>query len=225
MTPARDSSRSSLALAALATLLGVIFLLGLPLRAQSDDSTATDSAAAKPLPPTPPRRIFRPSWTADRRAFQLGDVITIQIDEFTLASATSGNKATDSRKTDATFGVNVPPTFTPRQGSFKTQNNGESQKKGEAQRENRFQGEMSVRVVNVDPMSGLLQVKGTKLINVDKARQFITVSGWVRPQDITASNVVESWRLGDAEVVYTSQGSLDKPKKGLVGRALGWVWP
>jgi flagellar L-ring protein FlgH len=195
--------------------------------AAAQNGPAADTAA-KPRAVTTPapvyRRPVRASWTSDRRAFQLGDVITIQIDEFTLASATTGTKSSDTRNSDASFGLNIPPTFIPRQGTFKTANNGASEKKGEAQRENRFQGEMSVRVIAVDP-NGLLQVKGTKTINVDKNSQFITVSGWVRPQDVSSTNSIESWRLGDAEVNYTSSGSLDKPKKGFIGRALGWIWP
>jgi flagellar L-ring protein precursor FlgH len=206
------------------SLILALLAAATPIAAQAPDSSAKPAPSVTPAtaPVNPYFRGARASWTSDRRAFQPGDVITVLIDEYTLASATTGTKATENRKTDASFGIDV--TSTPKDGSFKTQNNGNSEKSGEASRDNRFQGQMSVRVVSVDA-NGLMQVKGTKAINVDKYKQFITVSGWVRPQDVSPTNTVDSWRLGDAEVVYTSEGKLAKSDKGFIGKALGWIWP
>jgi flagellar basal body L-ring protein FlgH len=47
----------------------------------------------------------------------------------------------------------------------------------------------------------------------------------VRPQDISARNLVESWRLADAELLYESTGDLGNPKKGIITRILGILWP
>jgi flagellar basal body L-ring protein FlgH len=42
---------------------------------------------------------------------------------------------------------------------------------------------------------------------------------------VSAQNQVESWRVADAQLLYTSEGSLGKPKGSIIGRILGAVWP
>ena len=96
--------------------------------------------------------------------------------------------------------------------------------RGQARRENRFQNEMSVRVVSVGA-NGLLQVKGTKKIDVDKQMQDILFTGWVRAQDVSATNAIESSRVADLQLGYTSPGNLGKPKQGIASKLLGVLWP
>src|SRR5687767_58959 len=51
------------------------------------------------------------SWTADRRDFAEGDVITVIIDEFTSASSNQGDFASDRRYRD--LGVGASQTMAP----------------------------------------------------------------------------------------------------------------
>jgi flagellar L-ring protein precursor FlgH len=81
-----------------------------------------------------------------------------------------------------------------------------------------------VRVVAVGA-NGLLQLKGTKKIDVDKAVQDIEFTGWVRAQDVSTSNVIESSRVADAQLGYASPGPLGKPKQGMITKVLGALWP
>ena len=168
----------------------------------------------------------RQSWTADRRDFAIGDVVTIVVDEYTLASANKGNSASDRRSRDLGVGVSQSvsasiPSVSADVGTF---SDAESRSRGEATRQNRFQGEMTVRVTGVEP-SGLLRIEGTKVISVDDHREELTLTGFLRPEDISPQNLVDSWRVGDAELVYTSEGGLAEPKSGILGRILGKIWP
>jgi flagellar L-ring protein precursor FlgH len=83
---------------------------------------------------------------------------------------------------------------------------------------------MSLRVTSVEP-GGRLRVEGTKVINVDRNEEKIDLKGWVRAQDVSSSNLVDSWRIADAQIVYTSSGSMSKPKGGIIGKLLGALWP
>ena len=221
--------------ARLTLLLTLLLLLALPTRAhaqEESDSTATaDSVAradsirkanAPPVQPPPPRG--RQSWTSDRRAFMLGDIVTVLVDEFTLLSAANGNTALDTRRRNADFSLQ---TGTPPGTNFglDTRNDAESRQRGEATRTQRLQSELSVRVVAIDPQTGLLNIKGTRLVALDKSKQEVMLSGWIRPQDVTLANTVDSWRVADAQVAYTGKGPLGKPKGGIVGRVLGGIWP
>jgi flagellar L-ring protein precursor FlgH len=166
---------------------------------------------------------MRESWTADRRGFIVGDIVTVLIDDYTISTAVKENLATDSRTRDLSADVSLPQALSKGAG-LTAKNSADQQERGTARRENRFQNEMSVRVVAVGP-NGLLQVKGTKSINVDKAAQDIVFTGWVRPQDISSANMVESNRVADAQLLYSSPGALGKPKQGLLSKALGIIWP
>ena len=68
-------------------------------------------------------------------------------------------------------------------------------------------------------------MKGQKKIDVDKAQQDIVFTGWLRAQDITTQNTVESSRVADAQIGYASPGPLGTPKQSMLGKLLGALWP
>jgi flagellar L-ring protein precursor FlgH len=102
--------------------------------------------------------------------------------------------------------------------------NASSKQSGDAKRSVNFQGDISVRVTSVDK-SGQLQVKGTKVVDVDKNKQTLNFSGWVRPEDISSQNIVVSERVADAALTYQLSGNLGKTRGGIVGRLLNVFWP
>ncbi len=174
-----------------------------------------------------PARPVRHSGTSDRRNFVVGDVITVSVDENTLATANQSNTASDRRRRNldlSASGTGMMAALPPTGGGIGTGNDADSRQYGDAVRRNSFRGEMSVRIVAIEP-GGLLQLEGKKAVNVDQNRQELTLSGYVRPQDVSPRNTVESWRVGDAEVVYSAQGSLGKPKGGMISRIIGAFWP
>ncbi len=180
---------------------------------------ATPAATAAPaVPAIKPRD----SWMADRRAFIVGDIVTVLIDDYTISTAVKENVATDNRTRGLAVNARLPTSA--QNVGLDARNTADQQQRGQARRENRFQNEMSVRVVAVGP-NGLLQVKGTKNIDVDKAMQAIEFTGWIRAQDISTSNMVESSRVADAQIGYASPGPLGKPKQGMVTKILGALWP
>ena len=157
----------------------------------------------------------------------VGDVVTVLVDEYTMASANTGNTAQDTRRRELGLdaGFDAMGTGMSARADIGSRNSAQSTQRGEAVRQNRFQSEMSVRVVEVDAATGLLRLQGSKLVDVDENKQQVTFTGFARPQDVSAQNVVESWRVADAQLVYESEGSLGKPKGGIMGRVLGMIWP
>lgn len=232
LSPFRAMRHLTLTLATPLVVAGALALGGRSAAAQAPAGQPTTPAASTTAAPevtaaAAPARPARLSWTSPRRAFTVGDVVTVLVDEYTLASANTGNSATDTRRRDLGLngGFSTGVTGTNMRGSVGTNNASSSNQRGEAVRQNRFQSEMSVRIVGVDPATGLLQLKGSKLVDVDENKQEITFTGWVRPQDVSAQNQVESWRVADAQLLYTSEGNLGKPKGSIIGRILGAVWP
>ncbi len=184
--------------------------------------TATGAVANAASTTTTPARPVRESWTADRRNFVVGDLITVLIDDYTISTALKENLATDTKTRGLSASVRLPNSS--ENVGLDTRNSADQQQRGSARRENRFQNELSVRVIAIAP-NGLLQLKGTKNINVDKSGQDIVFTGFVRPQDISTTNMVESNRVADAQLGYLSPGPLGKPKQGIISKVLGAFWP
>ncbi|MEX2584026.1 MAG: flagellar basal body L-ring protein FlgH [Gemmatimonadota bacterium] len=166
----------------------------------------------------------RQSWTSDRRDFAAGDVITVLIDEYTLAASNQGDFNSERRFNDLSIGAGQSVTSAiPNVGAeVRTGNQGETRSQSDATRQNRFQGEMTVRVLSIEE-GGLLRVEGRKVVNIDRTTEELVLRGLVRPNDVSASNMVESWRIGDAELVYTSERP--SARGGIFGRILGIIWP
>jgi flagellar basal body L-ring protein FlgH len=61
-------------------------------------------------------------------------------------------------------------------------------------------------------------------VKIDEVEEELVVRGWIRPQDLSLHNTVESWRLTDTEILLTSSGDLGKPK-GFLSKLLNWIWP
>jgi flagellar L-ring protein precursor FlgH len=206
--------------------LGVAAIVSLtpaPLAAQAAPPGGAPPANSQPpVATTTEVRAPRESWVADRRNFAVGDLITVLIDDYTIATAVKDNIATDRR--DRNLGATVRLPDQSKTIGLDTRNNASQQQRGQQRRENRFQNEMSVRVVSISP-TGLLEVRGTKVIDVDKAKQDIVLTGFVRPQDVSPQNLVESYRLADARLGYMSPGPLGKPKQGIISRIAGVFWP
>ena len=174
----------------------------------------------------PARRLT--SWTADRREFTVGDIITVLVSDVTLASATKSQSGSDQQSRKNGIDVEPPKVGTSAlptiNGSFSTDKNASSKQTGDAKRNLSFQGDISVRVVSVDK-NGLLQIKGNKVVDVDKNKQTLEFSGWVRPEDISATNLVASERVADVSLTYQLSGALGKTRGGIVGRLINVFWP
>jgi flagellar L-ring protein FlgH len=199
-------------------------LVAAPLAAQDAPPAAPATpAAAEPAPTRAPRQ----SWTSSRRSFQQGDVLTVLVDEHTMAAALKGANNSDRRFRDLGMsvggGVSMPiPNI---DADIGTTNSAESRQSGDMTRENRFRGEMSVRIMEIDPATGLLRIEGKKVIAMDKHSEELALTGWARPQDVSHSNLLDSWRIADAELLYTSTGSLGKPSQSMIARVLSIFWP
>lgn len=200
---------------------------------QAGSSSATNtpgSTGGSPTSNTPPKAQQltstvtpgRQSWLSDRRDFQVGDIITIQVDENTLTSLDKRVDATDSRHRD--LGLNITTPSATKQMGIGSDNNATSQTRGTDARTNRLVTQMSARVVEIGP-NRTMRLEGTKSLHVEQSVINITLTGWTRAQDVDPQNVLDSSRLADAKLDYQADGPLGTPKSGLLGRILGKLWP
>jgi flagellar L-ring protein precursor FlgH len=153
----------------------------------------------------------------DRRARYIGDTITINIAEKTAAAKKSDTKA--ERKDDRTLGI---PTvsglpFASFQGATLAANTETKfDSTGENTSSNNFTGVLTVTVIDVYPNGNLL-VSGEKQIGLKEGEEFIRFSGVVNPNNITASNTVQSTQVADARIEYKANGFIDS------AQVMGWL--
>ena len=172
-------------------------------------------------PPSPSGIPTRGSWTADSHRLSEGDIITVLIDEFILASANKNQSATQERDRDLSLTASVNGGGG--RGGIRTRNDVGDRQRGESSRQQRVSGEISARVVEVAP-SGMLRVEGSKKLQIDEVEEQVTLRGWVRPQDLSMQNTIESWRVSDAEILYASNGTLGETG-GFWTRLFNKIWP
>lgn len=203
--------------------LAAAMMLAPAIGAQQTTPPATPAAGTAQQPMLTSTALpGRQSWLSDRRDFHLGDIVTILVDEYTLTSLDKEVDARDSRRRSLGFGLSTPSGD--KNFDINSNNDAESQNHGLDARTNRLTTEMSARVVAIAP-NGLMQLKGQKGINVEKSKVNLTLSGWVRTQDVSPQNIVQSFRMADATLDYQAEGPLGKAKGGIIGRLIGAFWP
>jgi flagellar L-ring protein precursor FlgH len=95
--------------------------------------------------------------------------------------------------------------------------------KGTMDRSDKVTGQIPVRVVKVLD-NGHLVVEGRRAVLVNEETQVITLSGVIRPQDVSAANTVLSSQIADAEIQVSGRGTLTEAQRpGILYRLLDWL--
>jgi flagellar L-ring protein FlgH len=148
---------------------------------------------------------YRPMFE-DRRARQIGDLLTINIVEKTSANkagTSSGNKSGS-----ASFGL--PGPLQSKLGANVALESGIEFEDGDNQTaSNAFTGTIGVTVTEV-LANGNLVVAGEKQVAMNKGIEFIRFSGLVSPDTIQNGNVVSSTVVADARVEYRTNSRIDR---------------
>ncbi len=157
----------------------------------------------------------------DRKATRVGDILTVRLEERTNASknsATSTAKATEATLGNPTvFGREITKDGIP---LFEGSLGGDSSfdGTGSSSQSNSLIGDITVTVVQRLP-NGNLRIRGEKWVTLNQGREFIRLSGIIRPDDIETDNSLQSYRIADAQITYSSKGVLAAANQmGLISR-------
>lgn len=160
---------------------------------------------------------YRPLFE-DYRARNVGDTMTVVLNERTTAT-TSGN-SNSNRSSEMSAGItamNKIPGANALNGlNMAGQSESTFSGGGNSTANNAFNGNITVTVIEVLPNGNLL-VSGEKVITVNHGDEYIRFSGIVNPQQISSSNTVSSTQVADARVEYKSQGYVSD------SQMMGWL--
>ena len=168
------------------------------------------------------------AWFGRGRNFQVGDIITVILNESTQAARTSNTDLSrESKNTGLPSGLStevgkVSPFL---QGIDLSSSNLTSKGKGVADQKASLVGSVAVTVVEV-LANGNLMVRGEKKLGLAEGTEVIQVSGIIRPQDVGPNSTVQSLRLANAQIAYRGNGDVaNAAKAGWGTSALHRFWP
>jgi flagellar L-ring protein FlgH len=145
------------------------------------------------------------SLTSDARAFRVGDVVTVILQETTQASKRAGTSfSKGSTASVAPFGL-LGKTL-PKTGVDLSADRSFSGDSTSTQ-QNALSGAVTVIVQEVMP-NGLLRVAGEKRLTLNQGEEYLRLKGYLRAADIDADNQVSSLRVANARIAYSAQGAL-----------------
>jgi flagellar L-ring protein FlgH len=157
----------------------------------------------------------------DSKAFRIGDLLSITLSESTNASKSA---ATNTAKDDSVgIGAGTLLGTTPTYHNDAVLNNSLSAERaftgsGDSAQSNSLRGEITVMVVDIYPNGNLL-VRGEKILGLNQGSEFIRLTGIVRPQDVSANNIVLSGKLANSRIYYGGGGVVaESNTKGWLSR-------
>ena len=172
----------------------------------------------------------------DRRARRVGDIVTVRIVEDPEAELNADTKTSRSSS------IAAQPKFLGYMKALADKNSRLAQNPGEddlikaglgmgfdgqgsSDRNGHVRAYVSAVVIRVLPNENLY-INGKREIKVNNETQYITLSGIIRPEDISPMTEISSTFVANANITYSGLGPIaDTQKPGWLGRIVDHVWP
>jgi flagellar L-ring protein precursor FlgH len=157
---------------------------------------------------------------ADRKAQDVGDILTIVISESTSISDTRSNSNSKSGKSSVNAGIGIFDFIKAASIGGSDSFNAD----GAASSKNTTRANVTVTVVDVQP-NGNLVLEGTQSIWNNKNEHKITFKGICRPEDVTANNTISSTKIAGATVRFDGKGPLNaKQRQGILTQIFNFLF-
>lgn len=156
---------------------------------------------------------------SDRRARDVGDLLTINLIENTTAqtSATTQVDKTSEITLAAPNIAGAPLTYNGRDLLSASVNGDRGfNGNGKSAQSNRLQGSLTVTVMQRLP-NGNLVVQGQKNMRLNQGDELVQIQGIVRPADINPDNSIASSKVAEARIAYGGRGAIAQ------SNSMGWL--
>lgn len=166
------------------------------------------------------------SLLGDRRALRRGDILTVvmEIDERAeISNDTSRQRSgSESLAIPELFGFPQRAEARMPEGSslspaVSIDSNSQSSGRGSVKRNEKLTLRLAATVVDVLP-NGTLSITGSQELRVNFELRALTVTGYVRPQDITRQNEITYDKIAAARVSYGGRGQITAAQQPRIGQ-------
>lgn len=150
----------------------------------------------------------------DTVALNVGDVLTVMLEESTRASKNAETSITKDQEISM-----LDPQILGKTGlnlGTEIEQERDFEGQAEADQSNSLAGSITVTVTEVLP-NGVLHIRGEKWLSLTNGDEYIRLTGLVRPQDIAPDNTVASNRIANARFAYGGTGDFDQANQ------MGWL--
>lgn len=160
------------------------------------------------------------SLYSDKKARNVGDILTIVINESTTQTATKARTNGKSGSVSVGNGTGIFDFIR----AFSVSGSDQWQADGSATDTSRFIGQITVTVVEVLPNDNMI-VEGTQSIWQNRDEHKITLRGIVRRDDVTMNNTVPSTKVADATLKFDGKGPLNaKQRQGILTQVFNFLF-
>ncbi|MEN6372147.1 MAG: flagellar basal body L-ring protein FlgH [Armatimonadota bacterium] len=161
------------------------------------------------------------SMFTDMKAKQVGDLLTVLISEGSSSSVSAskdyGKSLDHSNGAGAGPLLNLLPDM-----SFSSKQTGSST--GKSSVSTSLVANVTAKVTKV-LSNGNLEIQAQRTIITNEEKQEITLTGIVRPQDISSDNTVSSTYLSDVTIKQTGKGAIgDRQKEGVISKIVKYLF-
>lgn len=207
-----------------------------PSQEELDQEIARVSQAAIPQAPAGPASSGslwpaddRLSFYGDRKAYRVGDVLTVSVSESAKASNTADTNLarTTANKASITALLGLQGALSKADLTNFIDVNSDSSHKGSGStnREGTLTANITAVVKEVLP-NGVLAIQGLRSVVVNNEEQYMTLTGLVRQEDIGRDNTVSSSQIADARISFGGVGVVaDKQRSGWGTWVFDWLFP
>lgn len=167
------------------------------------------------------------SFFKDQRATKVGDIVTVRIDIADRAKVS--NQTSRSRKADENADVTnllglegglagqfLPKEYSP-SAAVNVGSNTSTAGAGAVDRSEQIALTVAAVVTQVLP-NGNLVIEGRQEVRINFEVRDLTVSGVVRPEDVSATNEIKHTQLAEARISYGGRGQLTDMQQPRLGQ-------
>jgi flagellar L-ring protein precursor FlgH len=208
---AYNAARRALAPPQLEPVSNPVALTGGEHQTMPQPISASEAPRANSLWRTGSRSFFN-----DQRASRVGDILTvnIEIDDKASLSNSSNRSRTGSTQAginhffglEGALGRVLPGGFDP---ANMVDTNSQSDQTGTGAIDRQEKIRLTVAAVIVDRLpNGNLVIAGRQDVRINAEMRQLTVSGVIRPEDISAENTINHTQIAEARIAYGGQGQI-----------------
>jgi flagellar L-ring protein precursor FlgH len=174
------------------------------------------------------------AFFADQRAARVGDILTVTVDIDEHAKTTNTTVAGRSSNMNAgvphmfgletSLGRMLPSAYDP-SNMIATNTTTQANGQGSIDREEKISMTVAAVVTAVLP-NGNMVIQGSQEVRTNANVRQLTISGIVRPEDISSANTIKHTQIAEARIDYSGRGDIDAVQKTPAGQALvERFWP
>ncbi|MGE0739953.1 MAG: flagellar basal body L-ring protein FlgH [Hyphomonadaceae bacterium] len=169
------------------------------------------------------------SFFNDQRASRIGDIITVNIEIDDRAELSNSSNRSREASTSAgvsnffgledTVGQIFNSAFDP---SNMISADAESEHRGDGAINREEKIELTMAAVIVDSLpNGNLVIAGRQEVRINGELREMTVSGIIRPQDVSSNNTINQTQIAEARISYGGRGTISAVQRPNWGQRIG----